>query len=251
MYKMNKIESMAYSLRLANIRKNYKEIIEESLNKQLSYEQFLEKILEGEINSRIASSISRRINNAKFPYLRSFTEMDWNAFSLPIANSIRELQSLSFIKEGRNVILIGNPGVGKTHTAISLGLLACQSNMSVLFITIPNLMLELKEAYKERDVVNYKKKFMSYDLVILDELGYISFDKEGSELLFNLLSNRSDSKSLIITTNLTFDKWPSLFGDTVMTTAMVDRLTNKANIIQILGDSYRAKQTKEWLNGKA
>jgi len=248
---MDKIESMAYSLHLANIRKHYKEIIEESLSKQFSYEQFLEKVLEGEINSRLASSISRRTYNAKFPYLRSFDEMDWNAFSLPVANSIRELQSLSFIKEGRNVILIGNPGVGKTHTAISLGLLACQSNMNVLFITIPNLMLELKEAYNKRDVVNYKKKFMSYDLVILDELGYISFDKEGSELLFNLLSNRSDSKSIIITTNLTFDKWPSLFGDTIMTTAMVDRLTNKANIIQILGDSYRAKQTKEWLDNKA
>ena len=91
---------------------------------------------------------------------------------------------------------------------------------------------------------------MNYDLVILDELGYISFDKEGSELLFNLLSNRNDSKSIIITTNLTFDKWPSLFGDTIMTTAMVDRLTNKANIIQILGDSYRVKQTKEWLENK-
>lgn len=248
---MNNIESMAFSLRLANIRRNYKKMIEESLSKQLSYEQFLELLLTNEVTSRLEGSIQRRIHNAKFPYLRSFDEMDWNAFSLPIANSIRELQSLSFIKEGRNVILVGNPGVGKTHTAISLGLLACQANMSVLFITIPNLMLELKEAYKQRDVVNYKRRFMNYDLVILDELGYISFDKEGSELLFNLLSNRNDSKSTIITTNLTFDKWPSLFGDTIMTTAMVDRLTNKANIIQILGDSYRVKQTKDWLNNKA
>ena len=99
-------------------------------------------------------------------------------------------------------------------------------------------------------VVSYKKKFMSYDLIILDELGYISFDKDGSELLFNLLSNRAESKSMIITTNLTFDKWPSLFGDTIMTTAMVDRLTNKANIIQILGDSYRVKQTMDWLKNK-
>ncbi len=116
--------------------------------------------------------------------------------------------------------------------------------------TLKSLKAELKEAYKEHMVVSYKKKFMSYDLIILDELGYISFDKDGSELLFNLLSNRAESKSMIITTNLTFDKWPSLFGDTIMTTAMVDRLTNKANIIQILGDSYRIKQTKDWLKNK-
>lgn len=248
---MNKnIESMAFSLRLSNLRQNYSSLIEKSLTEQLSYEQFLELVLKEECNKRYEASIERKIKAAKFPYLRSFAEMDWNSFSLPIANSIRELQSLSFIKEGRNVILIGNPGVGKTHTAIALALLACQQNMSVLYVTIPNLILELKEAYKERQIVSYKKKFMSYDLVVLDELGYISFDKDGSELLFNLLSNRSDSKSVIITTNLTFDKWPSLFGDTIMTTAMVDRLTNKANIVQILGDSYRVKQTKEWLKDK-
>ena len=91
---------------------------------------------------------------------------------------------------------------------------------------------------------------MSYDLVILDELGYVSFDRDGSELLFNLLSNRSERKSIIVTTNLTFDKWPELFGDTILTAAMVDRLTNKASVIQIIGDSYRMKQTQAWLNAK-
>ena len=247
---MDNIETMARSLRLPTIRKNYREIIEDSLSKQLSYEQFLTALLESECETRHTLAVNKMIKNAKFPYLRTFAEIDWNAFSLNIANSIRELQSLTFVKEGRNVILVGNPGVGKTHLAISLGLLACQEKMRVLFVTIPNLVLELKEAYKERQVISYKKKFMSYDLVILDELGYISFDKDGSELLFNLLSNRAECKSTIITTNLTFDKWPSLFGDTIMTAAMVDRLTNKANIIQILGDSYRVKQTKEWLNKK-
>lgn len=248
---MDNIETMARSLRLPTIRQNYKAIIEDSMSKQLSYEQFLEVILDSECKTRHALAVEKMIKNAKFPYIRTFAEIDWNAFSLNISNSIRELQSLAFVKEGRNVILVGNPGVGKTHLSIALGLLACQQKMSVLFVTIPNLVLELKEAYKERQVMAYKKKFMSYDLIILDELGYISFDKDGSELLFNLLSNRAEYKSTIITTNLTFDKWPSLFGDTIMTTAIVDRLTNKANIIQILGDSYRVKQTKDWLNKKS
>ena len=99
-------------------------------------------------------------------------------------------------------------------------------------------------------VASYKKKFISYDLIILDELGYISFDKDGSELPFNLLSNRSETKLMIVTTNLAFAKWPSLFGNTIMTTAMVDRLTNKAYVIQMLEDSYRVKQTKYRLKNK-
>lgn len=244
------IEKMAYKLRLPNIRINHQELIEEALSKQLSYEAFVELLLSRELTKRGENSVSKKVREAKFPYIRTFAEMDYNAFSLPVANSIRELQSLAFIREGRNLILIGNPGVGKTHTALALGHLACIANMKVLFITVPNLILELKEALKEREVVAYKKKFMSYDLVILDELGYVSFDRDGSELLFNLLSNRAERKSIIMTTNLTFDKWPELFGDTILTAAMVDRLTNKASVIQIIGDSYRMKQTQAWLNGK-
>jgi DNA replication protein DnaC len=123
-------------------------------------------------------------------------------FPLEVANRIRELQSLSFIDQGRNIILVGNPGVGKTHTAIGLGIKACMERKSVLFITVPNLITELKENMTLNQLTNYKKKFINYDLVILDELGYISFDKQGSELLFNLLSMRSEQKSIIITTNL-------------------------------------------------
>ena len=243
------IEKLAFKLRLPNIRINHKELIEEALNKQLSYESFIELLLTREVAKRGENSINKKIKEAKFPYIRTFSEMDYNAFSLPIANSIRELQSLAFVREGRNLILIGNPGVGKTHTALALGHLACEANMKVLFITVPNLILELKEALREREVVAYKKKFMSYDLFILDELGYVSFDRDGSELFFNLLSNRAERKSIIITTNLTFDKWPELFGDTIMTAAMVDRLANKASVIQIMGNSYRMKQTQDWLNG--
>ena len=244
------IEKMAFKLRLPNIRINHQDLIEEALNRQLSYEAFIELILIREVAKRGENSVNKKVKEAKFPYIRTFAEMDYNAFSLPVANSIRELQSLSFIREGRNLILIGNPGVGKTHTALALGHLACIANMKVLFITVPNLILELKEALKEREVIAYKKIFLSYDLVILDELGYVSFDRDGSELLFNLLSNRAERKSIIVTTNLTFDKWPELFGDTILTAAMVDRLTNKASVIQIIGDSYRMKQTQAWLSSK-
>lgn len=245
---MNEIQKLAKRLRLPYIKNNYQEAINESLDKQFSYEQFLKYILIKENEARDRNGIDRRIKAARFPYLKYLTDLDYNVFPLEVANRIRELQSLSFIDQGRNIILVGNPGVGKTHTAIGLGIKTCMERKSVLFITVPNLITELKENMTLNQLTNYKKKFINYDLVILDELGYISFDKQGSELLFNLLSMRSEQKSIIITTNLAFSRWQEIFHDPALTAAMVDRLTYKAYVINITGDSYRLRVTKEWLN---
>lgn len=244
---MNDIEKLANRLRLPFIKNNYVEAINESLDKQYSYEQFLNYILTKENEARDQNSVNRRIKAAKFPYLKFLVDLKYDAFPLDAANKIRELQNLSFISQGRNIILVGNPGVGKTHTAIGLGIKACMEGKSVLYITVPNLITELKESMNLNQLTNYKKRFVFYDLVILDELGYISFDKQGSELLFNLLSMRNETKSLIITTNLTFNRWQEIFNDPTLTAAMVDRLTHKAYVINIKGDSYRLKETKEWL----
>lgn len=242
------ITQLANKLYLPYIKNNYEDIINDSLDKQHSYEQFLENVLSGEIDNRNQNGIQTRIKRARFPYLRTFEELKFDAFSLDIANKIRELQSLKFIGQGKNVILVGNPGVGKTHTAIALGIRACMEGKNVLYITVPNLITELKESMTLNQLSNYKKKFISYDLVILDELGYISFDKQGSELLFNLLSMRNDTKLIIITTNLNFNRWQEIFNDPVLTAAMVDRLTYKSYTINITGESYRFKETKEWLS---
>lgn len=247
---MNKIERYAAKLMLPFTRNNYNVLIQQSMDKQSSYQDFLELVLESEMTQRIQNSITNKTKRAKFPYLRTFEELQYDAFPLDIANKIRELQSLSFIDKGQNVIFVGNPGVGKTHTSIALGVKACMAGKNVLYVTVPNLITELKEAMTMHQLSAYKKKFVRYDLVILDELGYISFDKQGSELLFNLLSMRNDTKSMIITTNLSFNKWDELFSDTILTTAMVDRLTHKAHVLNIQGDSYRIKETKEWLDTK-
>lgn len=242
------IHQMANILHLPFIKNNYEEIINESMDKQHSYEQFLESILSGEIEARSQNGIKSRIRRAKFPYLRTFEELKYEALPLDISNKIRELQNLKFIEQGKNVILVGNPGVGKTHTAIALGIRACMEGKNVLYITVPNLITELKESMTLNQLTNYKKKFIFYDLVILDELGYISFDKQGSELLFNLLSMRNDTKSIVITTNLAFNRWQEIFNDPILTAAMVDRLTYKSYVLNIKGESYRLKETKEWLN---
>ena len=245
---MDEIMMLASTLHLPYIKNKYSEAINEAMDKQYSYEDFLKLILTKEIDLRKQNGINTRIRKAKFPYLKVFEEMNFSAFSLEIANKIRELQNLNFLDTGQNVILVGNPGVGKTHTAIALGVRACMAGKSVLYITVPNLITELKESMTINQLTAYKKKFINYDLVILDELGYISFDKQGGELLFNLLSMRNDTKSMIITTNLAFNKWKDIFNDPILTAEMVDRLTCRAHVINIKSDSYRMRETKEWLS---
>ena len=151
--------------------------------------------------------------------------------------------TLDFIREGRNVILIGNPGTGKTHTAIGLGIRACEAGYKVLFTTVPYLVTELKESHNQQKLTAYERKFRKYDLVIADELGYVSFDREGADLLFNNLSQRVGVKSTIITSNLNFAEWDQVFGGPAITGAMVDRLTYGALLIDMQGDSYRLRET--------
>lgn len=158
--------------------------------------------------------------------------------------------TLDFINNKENIILFGNPGVGKTHLATGLGIKTCLENKNVLFISVPNLMIEIKEQMTLNQLHRFKKRFEKYDLVILDEMGYISFDKDVSEVLFNLLSNRIQKASTIITTNLTFDRWEEIFKDPILTTAIIDRLAYKAHIIDLSGESYRAQETLKWLNEK-
>jgi len=245
---MNEIEKLAHKLKLGYTKQNYSASISEAMDKNASYEDFLKILLTNELVHRENNGIKRRIRIARFPYLKYLGDLKYDAFPIEVANQIRELTSLKFLDEGRNVILVGNPGVGKTHTAIGLGVASCMKQKNVLYITVPNLITELKESMTLNQLTNYKKKFIKYDLVILDELGYIGFDKEGSELLFNLLSMRNETKSIIITTNLSFNRWEEIFGDPTLTAAMVDRIAHKATVINIKGDSYRIKETKEWLN---
>ena len=156
-----------------------------------------------------------------------------------------ELERLDFIANGQNIVLAGNPGTGKTHIAVGLGLKACMQGYKVLFTTVHKLLTQIRESHSERILRQLELRFEKYDLVICDEFGYVSFDKPGAELLFNHLSLRAGRKATIITTNLGFDRWEEIFGDPVLTAALVDRLTHKAHLINMNGDSFRLKETKE------
>lgn len=240
------IKESAVALKLPYIKNNYQEIIKEAHLSDMSHEEFLERVLQNEWELRNSNSIKNRIKNAKFPYKISLDDYDINHLSIEIRQKIRVLETLEFMHNGENIILIGNPGTGKTALSIALGMKACQTGANVLFISVPNLLIELKEAMALNQITRYKRKFESYDLVILDELGYCSFDKERGEILFNLLSSRNDKKAMIITSNLTFDRWNEIFNDQVLTGAMIDRLAYKSHLINMAGESYRIIATQKW-----
>jgi len=242
------IKQNASFLLLPYIRDNYELLIEEATNKDISYEDFLDELLKGEVELRKQNSLNRKIRQAHFPNRMTFLDFKLDHFTQEIRHKIKQLETLNFIKNNENIILVGNPGTGKTALSIALGMKACMENRSVLFISVPLLLIEISEAMSNNQILNYKRKFEKYDLVILDELGYCSFSKESGEVLFNLLSARNEVGSIIITSNLPMNKWSEVFKDTILTGAIVDRLANKAHMIDMSGSSYRIKQTKEWLN---
>lgn len=242
------IKEDAIILKLAYTQSNYEELIKEAIDLKSTPEEFLSTVLRKEVECRQANGIQRRIRKAKFPYKKYLVDFNTKTLNKELQKKINDLKTLDFINSKENLILIGNPGTGKTHLAIALGIEACMRGMTVLFTSIPNLVIELKEAMSLNQITTYKRKFEKYDLVILDELGYVSFDKEGNEILFNLLSNRNDNGSIIITTNLVFDRWDEVFKDPVLTGALVDRLAHKAHVLDMSGESYRIKETLDWMS---
>lgn len=222
--------------------------IDDAVSNADSYESFLLDLLQYQANATDGRAAERRIKAAKFPYRKYIEDLDRLSLPRGMRTALPELETLKFIRDGQNVLLIGNPGTGKTHTAIALGIKACEQGYKVLFTNIPLLVTELRECTSENRLGRFQKRFASYDLVIADELGYISFDRTGSDLLFTCLSQRSMEKSIILTSNLTFERWKEVFGDAAVTGAMVDRLTFGARIIDMTGESYRLKMTMQ-MNG--
>jgi len=242
-----RITEYTKKLHLPEIRKNYKALATEAENDNLPYQEYILQLLEKENDRRNDNRKLNLIRRAGFSTKKYLEDLQVEFMPNDGKRKLKALKTLDFIREGQNVILAGNPGTGKTHLAIALGIKACMEDYKVLFTTVPYLITKLKESRSLKTLRQIENQFLKYDLVICDELGYISFDKEGSELLFSNLSLRTGKKSTIITTNLSFDRWQEIFKDPVLTAAMVDRLTHKAYIVNMNGNSYRLKETKEWL----
>jgi DNA replication protein DnaC len=209
----------------------------------IGYDEFLLELTVAELQARAQNSLNRRIREAKFPLLKSIESFDLSAVPELDIRLFRELAEGGYIREHRNVIFLGRSGAGKTHMATALGIEACKNKFRTRFVSCYGLVNELIEARQEKALQRLIQRYIRYDLLILDELGYIPFSKEGSELLFQVLAERHEKGSVMITTNLGFADWTKVFGDPVMTAALLDRLTHKAHIISCNWDSYRLKQS--------
>jgi len=241
------IDRLTRELKLPTFRKEFDSIAEEATREKLSFENFLLRLMEREFAVRIENRHKSQMRQAGFIQYKYLHDLILDDLPEDAASKLPLLERLDFIKTGQNIILSGNPGTGKTHLATALGILACQQGYKVLFTTVPRLLTQIRESRSQKILRTIENRFEKFDLVICDEFGYISFDKEGAELLFSHLSLRCGRKSTIITTNLSFDRWKEIFGDPVLTAAMVDRLTHRAHIVNMNGKSFRVKETKQMM----
>jgi DNA replication protein DnaC len=242
----DQINKVSLDLRLAAFRNNLEEIITQGVQQDASYEQVILDLLKAEQQVRLINRKKVQMRNAAFPQLKYLQDLSRSDLPADAIAKLPTLETLDFITSGQNVILGGSPGTAKTHIAIGLGIKAIQQGYNVMFTTVSKLLTQIRENHSNRTLRSLELKFEKYDLVICDEFGYISFDKQGSEMLFNHLSLRTGIKSTIITSNLSFDKWNDIFGkDTVLTAALLDRLTHKAYLVNMNGPSYRMKETKK------
>ena len=210
-----------------------------------NFEELLLMLMKNEFEQRQENNNQRRLKQAGFPYTKTLDELDISKYNGEISRLfVDELSSCQFIKERRNITMLGNPGRGKTHMAIGLGLKACSMGMTVLFKNAASLSTELSEARDNYSLGRLEKRIQRADLLILDEMGYVSFDRYQSELLFNIIAYRSERGSIITTTNLPFSEWTTLFENTAMVAAMIDRLTFNSYVLDMNGESYRLAKTK-------
>jgi len=244
------IKELTKPLQLAYIGRNFDLLVKEATHTRMSHSDFMLGAFEKELEQRKENRVQRRLKEARFPYKKYLVDFDLQEYDADVRREIEDLSSLDFIDIGQNVILVGNSGRGKTHLAISLGIEACLADKRVLFTNVPNLVIELKEAMSRNEVTAFKGRFLKYELVIIDELGYVSFDKEGCDILFNLISNRIEAGSMIITTNLVFSEWVDVFKDPRLTSALADRVARHACVLDMSGASYRIKETSDWLQTK-
>jgi DNA replication protein DnaC len=236
------LESYLRQLRLPTFLDNYRQFAADAARNNLDYTRFLLALVEQEVNQRESNMIQRRVKAARFPVLKELADFDFSALPKLNKAEILDLARGEYIQKRETLIFIGNPGLGKTHLATAIALAACRQKRKVRFWTAASLVNELLQAQDDHRMHRFITQALKFELVILDELGFIPFSSTAAQVLFTFCSELYERRSFIITTNLKFADWVQIFGDERLTAALLDRLTHHAHIIELVGESYRFRQ---------
>src|ERR1700692_2457446 len=232
------------ALKLPTFLREYEKLARQCAAEGLDHVRFLLRLVELELIDRERRMVERRIKEARFPAVKSLDSFDFAAIPSLNKTLVLELARSEYATRRENVIAVGNSGTGKTHIALGIGLAACQKGLSVGFYAAAALVHELLEARDEKRLLRLQRQVAGYKLLIIDELGYVPLSQTGAELLFEIFSQRYERGSTIVTSNLPFDEWTSVFGSERLTGALLDRLTHHVHILEMNGDSYRLNQSK-------
>jgi len=238
-----RIERLATALRLPTVRRAYRALADQAGREGGDYLAFLAEVLQAEVDDREDRRVERRIKEARFPQVKLLSELDFTAAAMPPRALVMDLAAGTYIAEGRNVIALGNSGTGKTHLATGLAVQACQEGLRVRFYTVATLAAELEAAAQEHVLHRFLGRLGRWDLLVLDELGYLPLSRSAAELLFQAVGERHERCSTIITSNLPFSDWTEVFHTERLTAALLDRVTHRATILEMNGPSFRLGQS--------
>jgi len=242
------LHEQIHTLKLPTLGRELAGVARQARDDGWPYEEFLRELFDREIKQRTQSAAARRLREARFPDVKTLDQIDFKALQGVSRPKVLELASSAFLDRTEDVVIAGPVGTGKTHLAIALGVEATRRRHRVLFFRAADLVQQLLEARDTRSLVALTRRLQRPRLLIIDELGFVPFDRAGGELLFNLFAERYERSSTLVTTNLSFGEWVQVFGDEKLTTALPDRLSHHAHILTTRGPSYRrrhARQTQE------
>jgi DNA replication protein DnaC len=248
------IEAYLKRLRLPTMAKTYQSLAEEARTNKVSFQDYLCCLLEQEVQAKDAGTRKQRIADAKFPAQKTLDTFKFE--EIPTLNKalVLKLFKGQYLTAAENIVFTGGQGTGKTHLGIALGIQACYEGKRVRFFSTADLVHQLLEARDEKQLLKYQEQLLRYDLLILDELGMLeskmNYSQDGSNLLFQIISSRYERRSTLVTTNLDFEEWSSVFGSKKLTAALLDRLTHKCHIVEANGESYRFKESLRRKNNK-
>jgi DNA replication protein DnaC len=237
------IQQYAKQLHLPTLGDQFAGLAEEAVKEKQSHLSYLEALLEAEVEERDRKSVARRIHDAHFPAVKTLEEFDFqNAPHIPVAE-VRNLSEGGYLTRKEPVIFLGETGTGKSHLATGLGVAACRQRKRVRFTTAAEMVTDLIEAQNKLELTRVRNRWTRYDLIVIDELGYVVMPDAAAELLFQVIAGRAEKAAVIVTTNLPFSEWTTKFPNTRLCKAMLDRLTDQAHIIETGEESYRFRRT--------